>query len=96
MNIDTRTSATLAGAAQVNESSAASALSRSKGDLSGGIGSGDTVELSGPLRVLQTLANNREARIAQLTQSVRNGTYSANAQDVSRALVQETLAGAAQ
>lgn len=95
MKIDPGNLITPAGAAQVNESASTSATSSKRG-ISGGAASGDTVELSGPLRVLQTFANNRAARIEQLTQSVRSGTYSTNARNISRALVQEVLSGAAQ
>jgi anti-sigma28 factor (negative regulator of flagellin synthesis) len=94
MKIDPQTPATSAGAAQVNESTPASAVSGSKRGVSGGAGAGDTVELSSPSRVLQTLASDRAGRIAQLTQSVRSGAYSVSAHKVSGALVQETLAGA--
>jgi anti-sigma28 factor (negative regulator of flagellin synthesis) len=96
MKIDPRPLDTPVGAAQVSESASTSAGSQSKRGGSSGFGAGDSVELSGPSRVLQTFASDRAARIERLTQSVRSGTYSVNAQKVSRALVQETLAGAGQ
>ena len=90
MKIDQRTQS-----APVGEAGSTSAASGPARGLSGGAAAGDTVELSGPLRVLRSSASDRANLLGRLTKSIQAGTYSVSAQSVSRALIQETLAGVA-
>ncbi len=69
-------------------------LSGSKRDQTSAVpGSADSVELSGLSRIFQTSDSQRSDRIQSLSALVRDGSYSVDAQTVSRALILETLAG---
>lgn len=54
---------------------------------------GDSVELSGVSQSVRQFNTARSARVAQLAQSVQNGSYSVNSALISSSLVGEALAG---
>ena len=54
---------------------------------------GDSVELSGTSVAVGSFNSARDARLQQLTKAVQSNSYSINPAAVSRALVDETLAG---
>jgi anti-sigma28 factor (negative regulator of flagellin synthesis) len=52
---------------------------------------GDSSSLSGTANLLSRLASDRASRIAQLTTSVRDGSYKVPSAAISRAIVEEAL-----
>lgn len=54
---------------------------------------GDSVELSGVSQSVRQFNTARSARVAQLAQSVQNGSYSVNSALIGSSLVSEALAG---
>jgi anti-sigma28 factor (negative regulator of flagellin synthesis) len=97
MKIDQQLPVASIGTNQVSESAAASTdLTASKRSLADQQATSDSVNLSSPFRLLQRSTEARANRVNQLTQSVQGGDYSVSPTLISRSLVQETLAGAAQ
>lgn len=88
MRIDDRSNSAISGA---GSASPLSGTRQPQNRTSVGGGS-DSVELSGLSRALQDSSASRAGRIAQLSQAVQGGTYSADPVLVSQALVRETLA----
>jgi anti-sigma28 factor (negative regulator of flagellin synthesis) len=82
------------GAARASDVGAAS-LSKSGARTFAGEGGGDSVEISGVSRVIQSYSSQRAAKVQQLKAQVGSGQYAADPALVSKALVNESLAGRA-
>jgi anti-sigma28 factor (negative regulator of flagellin synthesis) len=94
MKIDQQNlAATNSGAARTSDVGAAS-LSKSGARTSASEG-GDSVEISGLSRVIQSYSSQRAAKVQQLKAQVGSGQYAADPAVVSRALVNESLSGRA-
>lgn len=98
MSIEVHTSTVTGPAREISQASASGPSSRSiTGADQLDSGNGDTVSLSGVSNLIGSnkaeVSPERQAKIDSLTAQVRSGQYQANPGDVSRAIVQDMLAG---
>lgn len=76
----------------LNGTTGTSAPGRSTGATTNSTGSaGDTASLSGTASLLSQASADRGARIAHLTEIVRNGSYDVPSSTIARAIVNEAL-----
>ena len=76
----------------LNGTTGTSAVSRGTNSNAGRTASsGDTASLSGTAALLGKLSAERAARIAQLTEAVRSGSYDVPSSAIARAIVNEAL-----